>query len=355
MVDFSPSNEDRLILEAVEALSARLGPRAEGWDRADRIDPEALAAVAELGLCGLFVDEAAGGAGLGCTTAALTTEALARASGALALRLSAHAAGALPALVAAGRTQADLAPLVAGERWAAKIDGVALTEGRLRGQARWVVGGADAEILVVLTRCGRVARVDGAAAGLTREVADGLGMRGSGLAHLRLEDVLAGEVTGPLDPGTRDRLAEVERLAVASVGVGIGRAALAEAAAYARERRQFGRPIADFQAVQWMLADAATEMDAAALLTIRAGLSLDGADDLGASHAAAAALVLTSEAALSASQKAIQVHGGYGFVREFVVERLARDARYLGVALGGRDAARAALGRALLDGEPEGS
>lgn len=349
-MDFSPTEDQRLILEAVNGLADTLAPRAAEWDRADQIDPEAWGAVSEIGLSDMFLPENRGGSGLGYATGALAIEALARASGALALRTATHAAGTVPVLAAIGFSS-DY-PSVSGDlAWAARVDGIEAektsTGARLHGESRCVVGGADARPLVVVSFGGEVFVVEGAPDGLSRTSVEGLGMRGSGLAHIVFDGVPVPPAVGVLDIETLDRLVELEKVAVASVGVGLGRAALYEARRYALERKQFGRPIADFQAIQWMLADAATEVDAAGLLVLRAGLALD--EGTSAATESRSALIFTSEAALSAAQKAIQIHGGYGFVREFPVERLARDARFLGLALRGRDATKDALGRLLLD------
>lgn len=350
-MELTPSEEQRMIVDAVTGVATRLASRAGAWDATGVIDADAFEALSELGLGGLFLDAPLEGAELGVATGLLALEALARGSGALGLRLAGHAAGAVPLLSAAGLSSEALGPLVEGRRWATRVDALEVRgagEGRaLWGEARWVVGGLAADPLAVTSREGEVFLVEGALPGLTREPAPSLGMRGAGLAHVRFEGVKVGAPVAWLDAPTASRLASMKRAATAAVGVGIGRAALDEARRYARERKQFGRPIGDFQAIQWMIADAATEVDAAGLLGLRAGLTLDAGEDADAE--ARAALILTAEATLSAAQKAIQIHGGYGFVREFPVERLARDARYFGMAHGGRDVHRERLGRALLE------
>lgn len=348
-MDLAPSSEQEMILDAVRGLAARVAPQAAAWDRADQIEPAVFEQLAELGLTGVFLDEAQGGSGFGTTTGLLAIEALAEASGALALRLASAAGAALPILAAAGMGHEGLTSLLGHSRYPALLEGVRRTSGgvdrRLLGEARWVVGGLGARSLVMTADDGEVFFVEEAS--VRGEPARGLGMRGAGLAHIRLEGFRVPTPLGRLPASETHHLAAQARLAVAAVGVGVGRAAVNEARNYALSRKQFGRPIGDFQAVQWMLADAATEVDAAGLLVRRGGLRLEsGADGIEESEAA---LVLAAEAALSAAQKAIQVHGGYGFVREFPVERLARDARYFGLALAGKTGARGNLGRRVLE------
>ena len=145
-----------------------------------------------------------------------------------------------------------------------------------------------------------------------------LGMRAAGLARVQLRGAAAREV-GAADDG-------LSLIALGSVAAGIGQAALAEATAYANEREQFGRPIASFQAIQWKLANMATELAAAWLLGLRAAWLRDA----GRPYAAAAGRFfrLAARAANAATSEALQVHGGYGYTREFAVERHVRDARF---------------------------
>lgn len=343
-MDFSPSSDQELVLEAVAGLAHRVAHLASTLDETNRGGAEEKAQVAELGLLGVFLSESEGGAGFGVATGLLALEKLAEGCGALALRTAAHAAHAVPMSVAAGADSSWVEALVAGEHWASVVDGLRAEAGAVHGEARWVVGATDADLFVLRTEDGDVFTCPPSAAGLTVTEAESLGMRGAGLGHVRLDGVRA-ERLGPHQGG-----AALMRAAWASVGAGVGRASLAAARAYALERKQFGRPIADFQAIQWMLADAATALDGGALLCLRAGLLLD--EGAPADEAALSALLIISEAALGAAQKAIQVHGGYGFVKEFPVERLARDARYFGIALGGRAELQRELGTSLLS--PQG-
>ena len=312
---------------------------------ADAVETDALGAALELGVGGLLATAERGGLGVGL--AALVFDQLGAFSGAFALRLAAHAA-AVSALERAGASDGLLESWLAGAHRGSLLVGGSRVNDALSAAHRWAPAG-DAEVFVVVDDEGGVALLRPNGATTRSSPAEGLGMRGAGLSHLTFTGAPL-EPVGRLEPVDRARLESARRVVLASLGVGVGRAALREARAYALERKQFGKPIADFQAIQWMLADMATELDGAGLMTLRAALELDAGQP--AEDSSRAALVMTSDVALAAAQKSIQIHGGYGFVREYPVERLARDARYIGLGLEGREAARTELGRGLLDDAP---
>ncbi len=139
------------------------------------------------------------------------------------------------------------------------------------------------------------------------------------------------------------------RIGIASQAIGIGTAAHEAAIEYAKDRKQFKRPIADFQAIQWMIADSATELDAARMLTLRAAYLKEQGDRV-FSREAASAKVFASEAAWQVCDRALQIHGGYGYVREFPVERHLRDVRVTRIYEGTSEIQRTVISRALLRG-----
>ncbi len=156
-----------------------------------------------------------------------------------------------------------------------------------------------------------------------------LGLKGSDTVSLSFQDcrVPGGALLGGAADGFRIALSALDggRIGIASQAIGIGRAASAAATSYARERRQFGQPIAEFEAIQWMLADAASELDAAQLLVFRAACLKELGRPYG--REASMAKVFATEAANRACHKAVQVLGGYGYIREYPVEKLFRDAK----------------------------
>ncbi|MDP6462151.1 MAG: acyl-CoA dehydrogenase family protein, partial [Gemmatimonadota bacterium] len=179
---------------------------------------------------------------------------------------------------------------------------------------------------------------------------DKLGCRGSNTVELFMTDVRVHEsmVLGEVNRGFQQfmEILNMGRISIGAMALGLGRAALEQAIRYAKEREQFGRPIAAFQALQFMLADMATEIDAARLLVHRAAIL----KDRGESYATEASMgkLYASEAAHRACHKAIQIHGGYGYSREFPVERFMRDAKITEIGEGTSEIQRVIISRALL-------
>ncbi len=156
-----------------------------------------------------------------------------------------------------------------------------------------------------------------------------LGIRGSGACTLHFDNVRLPKAncSGRLNKGFRVAMTTLDagRIGIAAQAVGIGQSALDESLKYSKERKQFGKPISSFQALQWMIADTATELEAARLLTWRAASLKDAGANI--TREAAQAKLFASEMATRAAHRAIQIHGGYGYTKEFIVERLYRDAR----------------------------
>jgi alkylation response protein AidB-like acyl-CoA dehydrogenase len=177
-----------------------------------------------------------------------------------------------------------------------------------------------------------------------------LGCRSSDTVELTFEDVRIDDAQrlGELDQGFRDTMQILDRgrISIAAMALGLGRGALEMAVTYAKDRHQFGHPIADFQAIQFMLADSKTELDAAGLLTYRAAWLADRGQRH--SQEAAMAKLFASEAASRACNRALQVHGGYGYTREFNVERHLRDAKICEIGEGTSEVQRSVIAKHLL-------
>jgi alkylation response protein AidB-like acyl-CoA dehydrogenase len=177
-----------------------------------------------------------------------------------------------------------------------------------------------------------------------------MGIRASSTVELVCEDlrVPAENVLGKVGDGFKIALDTLDggRIGIASQSVGIGRACLEASIRYAKDRQQFGRPIGDFQAIQWKLADMATELDAARLLTHRAAWLRDRGDRCGVQ--AAMAKLFASKAANRAADEAVQIHGGAGYTTDFPVERFFRDARITEIYEGATDIQRLVIARSLL-------
>jgi alkylation response protein AidB-like acyl-CoA dehydrogenase len=184
-----------------------------------------------------------------------------------------------------------------------------------------------------------------------RKLSGKMGCRASDTAELHLEEVRLDDSqrVGEIGRGFIDAMSILAkgRISIGAMALGLGEAALEAAIAYAKDRRQFGKPIADFQAVQWMLADSRTELDAARLLLLRACALADGGQPFATE--AAMAKLFASEAASRACDHALQIHGGYGYLNDFPVERYARDVRVTRIGEGTSEVQRMIIARSLLE------
>lgn len=355
-LELTPEQE-RVRRVADEFARASVAPRAASIDETGRYPRDLVRETAAAGLLGITVPTESGGLGLDHVSAALAIEAIGRASATLAVVLvvqNALVAEVLMRFGSAAQRERWLRDVATGAALgvfalseenagtdAANQQTVALREGdgwRLRGRKVWVANAEAATLGIVFAATVPNARGRGITAfllpldrpGVRREPGpDSLGVRGLGCMDLVLDDVRvdAGDVLGEVNAGfTLARWAlEAGRVAIAAQALGVGQAALDEALAHAKRRETFGRPIARYQAVQWFLADMATELEAARLLTYRAAASWDQGTLTGAE--ASMAKLAASEAAHRAADKAMQVLASAGYRRGSTVERLFRDIR----------------------------
>ena len=326
------SDDQAMIRDAVGRFTdAEVLPRAYDWDAAASAPSSVIAALAELGLMGMRTSEASGGAALDPVAALIAIETLAGGDGGLAWAVARHNLLALPLLEASGHEA--VAALSAGEGVATWFDGpvkgeIAGEQARLTGVAPLVPWGRQCHLMV-----GRLPGEQGPtwvavspdADGVRASATEGaMGLRSAALATVNFESAPATVLSASTSSAIVDAWA---RLARAAVGLGVAQGALQAATRYAQERHQFKRPIAQFQAVQWMLAETATEIDAGRLLV----WSAVGPDGTPRVHAAAQASLYALPAASRAGMRAVQVYGGNGYVREYPVERCLRDAKALEV------------------------
>lgn len=360
-MNFDLPESHREIQRMVRELGARrVAPFARAWDDDGRLPGDILADLAAQGLLAVRVPYAHGGSGLDALALAIVVEELARHHGSLAYAVAAHNTLGVAHLLAAGSEplrEGHLSAAASEDGLVAWLDdGVTAKRAgdgwTLHGAAPRVVLGATAARVVVAARTdeGPTAFVvERGAAGLrvARRV-DTLGMRACEASELGFEgcavgdDARVGAVGAAGDAVVRVRTGH--DLAMAALAVGLGQGALDAAVAYAKDRKQFGQPIASFQAIQWMLADARVELDAARLLVQRAAATDDGGGDARAD--AAAARLYASEAGSRACSRALQVHGGYGYTREFPVERALRDVKVCELGDGGNAGRRAVVAAA---------
>ncbi len=379
-MDFQLTEEQRLVRDmARDFAQNELLPRARKHDEQGRIDPEVFQMIAELGLWGLTIGEEYGGAGLGNLELSLVLEEINAACAATGVTLSVHNSllGApikrfgtkeqmqkyLPGL-ASGETigcycltepnaGSDAAALVT----TAKKDG---DEWVLDGTKVWVTNGGIAKLAIVYARTNQeVSKAKGISAFLVPLDTPGVkigktekktGIRGSSTTEILFEGVRlpADALLGEENKGFMIAMDTLDggRIGIASQSIGIGRACLEASVRYAKEREQFGRPIGDFQAIQWKIADMSTRIDAARLLTHRAALIRDAGDRV--SEAAAKAKLFASQSANFAADECLQIHGGAGYTDDFEVERLFRDARITEIYEGATDIQRIVIARSVM-------
>jgi alkylation response protein AidB-like acyl-CoA dehydrogenase len=377
-MDFELTVDQRAIQGlARELAEAEIVPHASEWDRDHRFPDELIPKLAELGLMGVCVPEEYGGAGADFLSYILVLEELSRADAGVGVTVAVHtSATTLPILTFGTDEQRArfVPPLARGEH----LGAFALTEpgagsdaGSLRttaladrdewvlnGSKQWITNGSRAGTFVLF------ARTDPATSGargvscfvldadhvrVTREE-EKLGLNSSTTSDLAIEDARIGRDRLLHEEGRGFRVAMATldggRIGIAAQALGIAQAAFDVARGYALEREQFGQRIGDFQAIQWKLADMATEIDAARLLTYRAAwLKQEGRP-----HAAegAKAKLYASEMARRQTSEAIQILGGYGYTKEFPVERFYRDAKITEIYEGTSEIQRLVIARSIL-------
>ena len=345
--DDLPEEQRQLVLAVRQAVEKDVASVIQDYE-AGRRDPEPLVArLAELGIFGALAEPDHGGLGLSLATTAMIVEEVARGSATLGTWLGAQLAASLAIARHAPRDVRErlLPPMTRGERWTAPIIGPSI--GARRAGADWVLTGSApvvanagrAKLFLVNTALedgrSRCFAVDAGRAGLTVGLAsDTVGLRGLGAADVVLVGVRLGAVAA-LREGAETLLEAVCNVGTAATAVGLAQAAFEAALRYSQQRSTFGQPICQHQAVQLKLADMATRITAARLLTARAAerLDVDSRDDAGAIMARLTA----GETAYTVTLEAMRIHGGYGYTSEFPVERYYRDAAAL--LLGPRDPA----------------
>ena len=365
------SHEQREIRDLARRFADEVvAPNASRWDREHRFPKEVFVQLGELGLMGVCVPEEHGGAGADFLSYVLVLEELSRADAGVGVTVAVHtSAGTLPILQhgAPDQVQRLVPPLAQGHELAA----FALTEPgsgsdagamrtradaqqRISGSKQWITNGSHAHVCLVFARDdaadGRpsafVARRGAQGFVVTREE-EKLGLNSSSTADLSFDDTPA-ERLGAAGGGMRIALATLDggRIGIAAQAVGIAQAALDVAASYAQERRAFGRPIGGFGQVQHKLAEMQTEIEAARALVWRAA----ALKQAGLPHTVegAQAKLFASRVARHWTGEAIQVLGGYGYTREFPVERYYRDAKVTEIYEGTSEIQRLVIARALL-------
>lgn len=378
-MDFELTEEQKMLKTMVQDFASKeLEPIAAQIDEESRFPAESVKKMAELGLTGIGFPEEYGGSGGGATELCLATEEISRVCAATsAILLASTGLAGEPLYIYGNEEQRKrfVTPIATGEKLAA----FALTEAGagsdpatlettatrhnngylLNGTKTFITNGAEAGIILVFATVDKSLRHRGIAAFVVEKETSGfsvgkhehkLGIRASSTVELVFEDCFVPEENRLGEEGKGFRLAleaiDGSRIIIAAQALGIAQGAFDRALTYAKERQQFGQPIANFQAIQWMLADMATQIDAARLLTYRAAYLQD--KGLPFIKEASMAKVFAAETSSFVTNKAIQIYGGYGYVKEYPLERYLRDAKITEIYEGTSEMQRMTIARQLI-------
>jgi hypothetical protein len=379
-MDLRLTDEQRMAQQLAREFAAKeVAPYAAQWDESCEFPWETVRKLADLNLLGTLFPQAYGGAGLDYVSYALVVEELSRVDGSIGIIVASHTSLCSNHIYIAGTPAQQghfLTPLARGEKlgaWgltepnagsdasgtqtSAILDG---DEWVLNGSKIFITQGSVADIYVLMAATDKTKQQHGISAFIVERGTPGLsaipmknkfGVRASDTAQLTLDNVHIPKenLLGQLNHGFIDTLKILDggRIGIAAMALGIGRGAYEEALKYAQQRQQFGQPIAQFQAIQWKLADMATELDAARLLVLRAAWLKD--QGMSVTKESAMAKLYASEAATRACNQALQIHGGYGYMKDYPVERYLRDAKICEIGEGTSEIQRLVIARQLMN------
>lgn len=378
-MDFQLTEEQLMFRRMVRDFAEQeIAPRAEEIDATDEFPWDIFRQMGQVGLLGLPFPEKYGGSGADYTSMVIALEEIARVSGSMAITLDAQTSLFCEPIYLFGteeQRQEYLTPAARGE----KVGCFGLTEPQagsdagatrtravrdgdewvINGQKIFITNGSIADFAVITAKTDPEAGTRGISAFIVEKGTPGfqpgrdekkMGLKGSVTSELFFEDcrIPAENLLGNENEGFKQFLTTLDagRVAIAAMAVGLAQGAFEKAAAYAKERVQFGRPIAKFQAVQWMIADMATEIEAARLMVHRAAWFKEQGKRF--TKEAAMAKLFATEVSERVCYKAIQIHGGYGYVREYGVERMYRDQRLCAIGEGTNEIQRLVIARQVL-------
>jgi hypothetical protein len=380
-MEFRLSDEQRLLGKSVrEFAETDLRPHVREWDAAQHFPAEAMPSLASLGLMGIQIPERYGGAGLSALDYCICIEELARVDAAVALTVAAHNGLCSSHIFMFGteaQKQRFLTPLARGEKigaWAltestSGSDAAGMRTSAVRVGDEWELNGAKTftthgrvgDVLVVMAVTDRDAGRKGISAFIVERAATGLragrkedklGMRASDTSEVLFDGcrVPADCLLGELGQGFVHTMQVLDagRIGIAALSVGLAQGAYEAARNYAIDRRAFGKSISEFQAIRWKLADAATRIEAARLLTYRAACLKDQGQRT--TVESSMAKLYASETAMRVAEDCVQIHGGYGFVKDYPAEKYFRDVKLTTIGEGTSEIQRMVIARHLLAG-----
>ena len=378
-MEFELSEEQQMIRRMVREFAEKeIRPITRDIDAKGEFPWETIRKMAGLGLLGLPIPEQYGGSGADTVSYALAVEEISRVSGSIGITMAAHTSlGIYPlyrfgndeqkskylprlasgqGLAAFGLTEPEAGSDAGGVKTTAVLDG---NEWVLNGQKTFITSGSVADVVIVAALTDRSAGTRGISNLIVEKGTPGfrpgrdeekMGLKGSLTSQLFFEDcrVPRANLLGQIGEGFKQFLITLDggRISIGAMALGLAQGALDAAIKYSKERIQFGQPIARFQAIQWMIADMATEIEAARWMVYRAAWLKDKGSRF--TKEAAMAKLYASEAAERACFKAIQIHGGYGYMKEYDVERIYRDNRLTTIGEGTSEIQRLVIARQVL-------
>jgi alkylation response protein AidB-like acyl-CoA dehydrogenase len=381
---FALTEEQQQLRREVRTFAEReIAPHVARWDEASEFPADAVKKLGPMGLMGVILPEDLGGAGLGYVEYVLAIEELSRVDGSIGIIVAAHTSLCTNHIMIAGNDEQRRRwiPRLASGEWlgawgltepgsgsdagGARTTAVRTDAGwALNGTKTFITNGRYADLAVILAVTDPAKGTHGGISAFVVEKGtpgfrpgkkeNKLGLRASDTSELIFEDCIVPEDhrIGEVGAGFRDamRVLDGGRISIAALSLGIARGAFDAAMRYAQQRRQFGKAIAEFQAIQFKLADMATELDAAWLLTMRAARMKDAGERV--TMASSMAKLYASEAACRICDEGLQIHGGYGFIKDYPAEKFYRDVRLCTIGEGTSEIQRMVIARELLGGKP---
>ncbi|HTV82962.1 MAG TPA: acyl-CoA dehydrogenase [Acidobacteriaceae bacterium] len=380
---FTLTEDQEALRREIRDFAAReIAPNVSRWDEASEFPADVVKQLGQMGLLGVTFPAELGGAGLGYVDYMLAIEELSAVDGSIGIIVAAHNSLCTNHIFLAGndaQKQKYIPRLASGEwlgAWgltepgsgsdAAGARTTAVRKGDqwiLNGNKTFITNGHYADVSVVIAVTDKSQGTHGLSAFIVEKGTHGfrpgkkenkLGLRASDTSELIFEDcaIPAENLLGELGQGFVDAMRTLDggRISIAALALGIGRGALDASVKYVKQRRQFGKAIAEFQGIQWKLADMATELDAARLLTLRAAVLKDAGQRV--TQESAMAKLYASEVAVKICNEAVQLHGGYGFIKDYPVEKFYRDVKLCTIGEGTSEIQRMVIGREILKVHP---